>query len=225
LKSEPKTTKAQVTRDRIMSAALKLFQAKGYDGTTLRDIAQEAQIALGATYYYFKNKQELVLAFYADTQEAAEMHHAEVTMKRPSFKKGMQDLLEYRLVLLEPYRPFLSVLSRHVDPKQAISPFSRETTELRKRAIRMIEDLLQTGNTHISKTIVHPMSVAIWLFQIGLVFFWLNDPSPQQRQTRRLLNITINFMRLSIQMSRNPIFRPVNRNMINYIDIIEENLL
>ena len=219
------TTKSQETRARIMQAALNLFQTRGYDKTTMRDIAQEARIALGASYYYFKNKHELVLAFYAETQDAAEAHHAEMMKSQPGLKDSMLRMLEYRLALLEPYRPFLSVLSRHVDPGQAISPFSPETAGLRKRAIRMIEDLLKSGCTKPSKKDVHHLSVAIWLFQIGLVFFWLNDKSPEQRQTRSLLNITLNVIQFAVRMSGNPVFRPVDRSMKELMGIIEGNLL
>jgi AcrR family transcriptional regulator len=225
LEAERKSRKAQATRDRIMQAALDLFQTRGYEGTTMRDIAQKARIALGASYYYFKNKQELVLAFYADTQQAAEAHHAEVMKKHPGFTDGMSSMLEYRLALLEPYRPFLSVLSRHVDPEMAISPFSHETAALRRRAIQMIEDFLKGCRKRPSDTITHQLSVAVWLFQIGLVFFWLNDKSPGQRQTRRLLHIGLNLIQLAIRMSNHSLFRPVSRNMKELMEIIEGNLI
>ena len=191
----------------------------------MRDIAKEAGISLGASYYYFKNKQELVLAFYADTQEAAETHYAETVQSSADFAEGLRGLFEYRLFLLEPYRSFLSVLTRHIDPRQAISPFSHETADLRKRAIRMIEGLLKTAQKQPSETIAHHLSVAIWFFQIGLVFFWLNDTSKGQQQTRRLLDIGQNLIQLVIRMSRLSIFRPINRTMKEMMEIVEGTFL
>ena len=43
----------------IIQIAMKLFTEKGYDKTSLRDIAKEADIALGLCYHYFDSKQKL----------------------------------------------------------------------------------------------------------------------------------------------------------------------
>ncbi len=58
------TQKAEQTRQRILDSALKLFATKGYEKTTLRDIAAEAGSSLGLTYRYFARKEELVLSLY-----------------------------------------------------------------------------------------------------------------------------------------------------------------
>src|SRR3954452_22778924 len=65
------TAKAEETRERILDAALSLFRQKGFDETTMRDIAAAAGVATGAAYYYFRSKEELVMAFYARTAEEA----------------------------------------------------------------------------------------------------------------------------------------------------------
>ena len=56
--------KATLTRQRIIDTALQLFAAKGYDQTTMRDIAAEAGCSLGLTYRYFASKEDLVLELY-----------------------------------------------------------------------------------------------------------------------------------------------------------------
>lgn len=53
----------------IMRAALKLFVDKGIDGTTIRDIAQEAEVGEGTLYRHFKSKEELAWQlFYQNLQ-------------------------------------------------------------------------------------------------------------------------------------------------------------
>jgi AcrR family transcriptional regulator len=49
-------------RQQIFSTALTLFSEKGYDQTSMRDIASHADISLGLTYNYFKNKEALLMA-------------------------------------------------------------------------------------------------------------------------------------------------------------------
>ena len=43
----------------LVEIACRLFAARGYEGTSLRDIAQEAQITKAALYYHFPNKEAL----------------------------------------------------------------------------------------------------------------------------------------------------------------------
>jgi AcrR family transcriptional regulator len=46
-------------RTAAVEIASRLFATHGYDGTSLRDIAEEAQITKAALYYHFPNKEAL----------------------------------------------------------------------------------------------------------------------------------------------------------------------
>lgn len=50
---------AAVTRATLLKAALKVFSSKGYDATTLDDIASAAKVTRGAIYWHFKGKADL----------------------------------------------------------------------------------------------------------------------------------------------------------------------
>ncbi len=49
-------------RDEILAAARRVFAARGFRGTTIADIAEEAGIALGTIYLYFASKEEVFAA-------------------------------------------------------------------------------------------------------------------------------------------------------------------
>jgi TetR/AcrR family transcriptional repressor of nem operon len=49
-------------RDRLVESAATLFHRKGMAGTSLADIAKDADIPIGNVYYYFKTKEELALS-------------------------------------------------------------------------------------------------------------------------------------------------------------------
>lgn len=49
------------TRSRILQAALKLFAAQGFDGTTTRDLAQAAGVAEGTLFRHFPNKKAILV--------------------------------------------------------------------------------------------------------------------------------------------------------------------
>lgn len=50
---------AAVTRSTLLKAALTVFSTKGYDATTLDDIASAAKVTRGAIYWHFKGKADL----------------------------------------------------------------------------------------------------------------------------------------------------------------------
>lgn len=60
-----KTTGSEA-RERIINAAIELFSRKGYDATTVNDIAGAANVNKALIYYYFKNKQD-ILDFMVDS--------------------------------------------------------------------------------------------------------------------------------------------------------------
>ncbi|MDA8621098.1 TetR/AcrR family transcriptional regulator [Psychrosphaera sp.] len=50
------------TRNNLLEIASCLFQAKGYNGTSLTDILTKAEVSKGALYHHFSNKQDLLYA-------------------------------------------------------------------------------------------------------------------------------------------------------------------
>jgi AcrR family transcriptional regulator len=58
--------KKQKRRKRIIQAATKLFQNKGYTDTTIGDIADQAEVGVGTIYNYFSSKNEILLNLVAD---------------------------------------------------------------------------------------------------------------------------------------------------------------
>src|ERR1700728_326563 len=66
------TQKAEATCAHILDVALDLFRHKGFEQTTMREIAAEAGVSLGSAYYYYESKDDLVMAFYEWAMEAME---------------------------------------------------------------------------------------------------------------------------------------------------------
>lgn len=51
-------------REALLDAAAEMFAAKGYDGTSIRDIAGAVGMLPGSLYYHFKSKEGLLIAVY-----------------------------------------------------------------------------------------------------------------------------------------------------------------
>ena len=57
-----RTRRADARRDELLRVALRLFAERGFDGTTIADIAMATGTAHGLVYHYYSSKNELLLA-------------------------------------------------------------------------------------------------------------------------------------------------------------------
>ncbi|MEM8585152.1 MAG: TetR family transcriptional regulator [Bacteroidota bacterium] len=64
------SSKREKTEDKIKDAALRVFTTKGYDATTTRDIAKEADVNIASLHYYFRSKDKLFVEVTAETLTA-----------------------------------------------------------------------------------------------------------------------------------------------------------
>jgi AcrR family transcriptional regulator len=56
------------TRARIQQIAVELFTEHGYEGTSLREIAEHLGVTKAALYYHFKSKEDIILSLVEDYQ-------------------------------------------------------------------------------------------------------------------------------------------------------------
>ena len=52
---------ALTSKEKVLKAAIRVFSKKGYDGASMREIAESARLTKPMIYYHFKNKQDLYL--------------------------------------------------------------------------------------------------------------------------------------------------------------------
>jgi len=60
----PKQARSKQTKEKIVQAAIRLFQERGYEKTTSNDIASEAGVSVGSFYVYFTDKRQLLLTIF-----------------------------------------------------------------------------------------------------------------------------------------------------------------
>src|SRR5882757_3008715 len=107
------TPRAEDTRRRIYEAAMELFREKGFEQTTMRDIAKKAGVALGGAYYYYASKEAIVLAFYQEMQEGTHEAIVLALAGKKKLKDRLRCVLEKRFESLLPNRNFCDALFRH----------------------------------------------------------------------------------------------------------------
>ncbi|MBV6754952.1 TetR/AcrR family transcriptional regulator [Rhodococcus opacus] len=65
----PEDSSRTGTRERIPAVALKLFAEKGYDATSMREIAEQLNMTKAALYYHFDSKEDIVRVLVAGLLE------------------------------------------------------------------------------------------------------------------------------------------------------------
>ena len=85
-------TRFQMQRDKILKAAATCFNAKGFSGTSLKDVANHLGLTDAALYYYVSNKEELVYQCYL---RAAELGKDAMDRGRSEGKSGFEQAFLY----------------------------------------------------------------------------------------------------------------------------------
>ena len=65
--SDKTRQKKDTKRTTLMQASVRVFADKGYHAATIRDIVQEADVAVGTFYFYFPDKETLFVHLYEET--------------------------------------------------------------------------------------------------------------------------------------------------------------
>ncbi|WP_061249721.1 TetR/AcrR family transcriptional regulator [Leptospira alstonii] len=221
--TQKETGKSQQTRSLLFKTAILLFQKEGYDKTTMRTIAKKAGLAVGASYYHFKTKEEIVLEFYGTTQEEANIQNIEFCKTDSDLKARVKNIVRFKLGQFIGYEKFLHVLSRNGgDPNHPLSPFSKETRQIREDAISLFRDAISDSKNSFSSDLKQDLPFLFWLFQLGVIYVWLFDQSAHKRKTELLIDKGLDLIFQLLKLSSLPIFRSVRKSALSMIDLFKK---
>ena len=188
----------------------------------MREIATEAGVATGAAYYYFASKDAIVLAFYDQAQREMEPRFEEALSRSKDLKLRLAGLLEVKLEYFEPNRRLLGALAAHADPEHPLSPFSIHTREIRDRDVGFFERALTGSRVKTPKDLEAHLPRLLWLYQMGLILFWIYDRSAGQKRTRALVDKSVAVVVRLVKLSGFPLMGPVRRMVVDLVETVME---
>ncbi|HLJ78042.1 MAG TPA: TetR family transcriptional regulator [Acidobacteriaceae bacterium] len=203
--------KSAETRARILEAALRTFRERGFEGATMREIAAAAGMATGAAYYYFESKEAIVMAFYQRAQEEMGPGVEESLARSRTLEARVRGIITAKLEYFLPNRPLMSALTAHVDPTHPLSPFSEQTQPIREHDLAHFERAVGESQLRLPKNIAPYLPRLLWLYQMGVLLFWVYDRSRDQQRTAVLLEKTLKMIVIGVRMAGLPFLRPVHR--------------
>lgn len=217
-KAGPK--KSEETRARILDAALAVFRERGFERATMREIAIAAGVAVGAAYYYFDSKDAIVLAFYERSQ-AEMLPTVDATLDHAKTLEGrLRAIVSRKFDYFAPNRKLLGALSSHTDPEHPLSPFSRETAVIREQDIALFERAVTDSGVKLPATIRPYLARLLWMYQMGLILFWVYDNSADQKRTVLLYEKTLKMLLVTLKIAGIPLLRPLHRLAGELLEVI-----
>ena len=224
-KKAAKTQKGDQTKALILETALEIFRERGYEETTMRAIAEKAGLSLGNAYYYFHSKEYLIQAFYQrlhDEHLAAALPALE---KNDSFKARLLTVMRLRIDLMKPYHQFAGVLFKTAaHPESPLNPFSDESDPVRQQSMELFAKVVEGTKARIPKDLKAELPYLLWVYQMGIVLFWIHDPSPHHRRTYRLIDHTVDLLDKLIHLASNPFMRPLRKQALRLVEEIRAAL-
>jgi AcrR family transcriptional regulator len=216
------TPKAEETGLRIMQSALALFRKEGFDTATMRDIADKAGVATGAAYYYYPSKDAIVLDFYQRSCEEMQPKIAAALERASGLEMRLAELIRVKLEHFAPNRGVLRALLRNgADPKHPFSPFSPQTKAIRDIDIAWFGRILMDCGVRIPRDLAPHLPGVLWFFQMGVIFYWVVDESPNQARTARLVELGAKSVAYLVKLSALPVMRPLRKTALCLIETVK----
>lgn len=203
-----------------MKAALEMFHDGGFDPTTMRDIASRAEVAVGAAYYYFESKDAIVLAFYDQARSEMEPALEKVLEEGRDLKDRLRGLVDVKLEYFAQSRNLLAALSGHINPESPLSPFSKQTRKIREHDIAFFRRALEGSRTPGPKDLAKHLPYLLWMYQMGIILYWIHDTSRGEARTEFLLDTSLDIVTRLIRLSSLPLTGSIRRSVVQLMDTL-----
>jgi AcrR family transcriptional regulator len=181
-----------------MLAAKRVFSEKGFNKTTMEDIAREAELSTGTLYLYFKNKEELFasLSFRILQYLLIRLEHVN---RDPD--KGPEDkLLALKDAMMDVYDfdPVIIINMFHLQSSETLMNLSPEIlSEIKEMSRKSLGEMAKIFQEGIERGIFvdnHPVALAdiIWALFSGLVLW---------EESKRIINPDKDFLKSTIEIA------------------------
>jgi AcrR family transcriptional regulator len=213
------TPQGAAARDHLYATALSLIAGRGFEATTLRDIAREADVSVGLLYRYFPSKHAIVLALYDEL--SSEYARKAVKMPEGRWRERFLFALNGSLEVLKPHRTPLRALTPILVGAPEGGTFANSTAFSRIRVQRVFEQAVAGATDAPRQPLADALGRLLYLVHLSVLLWWLLDKSSHQRATAALVALTEQLLpsaALALRVS------PVRRFVISVDELIRDAL-
>ena len=128
----------------ILQVAEQLFAEKGFDGTSVRDIAKIATINVAMISYYFGSKEKLLEALVLHRISSMRLHLETLYQENISPILKMERLIEYYISQVNKNRCIYQILHFEFSSKKREIDMTA-FTEVKRNNLKLIENIVLEG--------------------------------------------------------------------------------
>ncbi len=174
-KPQRREIKKSITREKIINSSKELFFKKGYEKTTIAEIAEKSDIATGTVYNYFNSKGEILLEILkSEVKEKFSNDKVSWFIKEAPLKERI-------LLTLKDYFDILSSYSRYLWSE--LLSLSLKENSIKEKLQEMDIEVLSLINSMISeekrkiKKHFEPSSIGLSIIFMFIFYFmlWSSD--------------------------------------------------
>ena len=160
------------TRQRIQDVALELFSERGYEKTSLREIAERLDVTKAALYYHFKSKEDIVRSFTEDYFGRLDALIAWGREQQPGARTAQELLDRYITIVMESGEVF-RFLERNQATIQLTEDGKHRFMQFRPRLAALME--IVTGPDAPPRSRIRA-AAAIFAVSAACMFFMKDAP-------------------------------------------------
>jgi AcrR family transcriptional regulator len=181
------TEQGTAARRQLYATAIDLIASRGYEATTLRDIAKAAGVSVGLLYRYFPNKRAVILALYDEL--SAEYAARAEAMQPGTWAARFLFALKTSLGVLAPQRDTLAALVPVLIGNAEEGLFAPGTAFSRRRVQAAFIEAVRGATDAPVPDDAAALGRLLYVVHLAMILWWLFDKTPNQRTTRELVAI------------------------------------
>ncbi len=168
-------------RERILQAATRIFARKGYYAARVRDVAQEAGVADGTIYLYFRNKEDLLLTLFRERAQTLLAALRAIAEQQEDPTERMRQVIALHLGIAREQRELAQVMT--VTLRQSASLIHHYGRPLFREYLRLLAEFVEDGQRRgqfRAEPSPRVVARALWGAMDGLALTWsLSEAGPE----------------------------------------------
>ena len=127
-------------RDRLLSHAARVFADKGYDGTSMRDLARASGMSLAGMYYYVKGKEDLLFQIQKTVFEAVTRGAREAVAREATAEGRLAAFIRHHVTFFATHMAAMKVLAHEAESLSG--EMLEELRRIKRAYVQLMLDLL-----------------------------------------------------------------------------------
>lgn len=168
MSNEYKKRTIEQKKEKVLESAIKLFSEKGYDSTTIGEIAESSNVSFGLVSTYYKNKENL---FTVCISKPAELYLEEMLKFNTissSYKNEITQMIKNHTKVISNRKDYLRLLVQVNSQYERFPKAFQSANDFTQKLIKKIEELISNGQEENQLDSGNAKKIAI--VYVGLLF-------------------------------------------------------